>query len=353
MWAGVLFLLLVCGDVSRGAGPPRLVLVHSYEAGQICGQPQDDGLVAALAENGFLDGETIEIHRFYMDTYRRYNTAEEIRRRGDEALALVERLQPAVVVTLDDNAAATVMLSLAGGTIPVVFSGINEQPERYNTRAHFMDSRRHPGGNVTGVYEKLHLLRSLRVLHDILPSATKVVGIFDESPTGRAVAEQVRLEMLEEPDGPVALEIRTVQDFNQYQACLAAINEDPEVAAVYPVVALLRDEHNTVWSSPELIRFTIHQLRKPELAVNSNFSRLGYWGGATVDFFAMGRQAGRQVAAILQGVKAGDLPIEDGRKNALVFNLARSRQLGIEIPGDILGAAENLYTTLPGAGEVP
>ncbi len=54
-----------------------------------------------------------------------------------------------------------------------------------------MDSRRHPGGNVTGVYEKLHLLRSLRVLHDILPSATKVVGLFDESPTGLAVAEQV------------------------------------------------------------------------------------------------------------------------------------------------------------------
>ncbi len=40
---------------------------------------------------------------------------------------------------------------------------------------------------------------------------------------------------------------------------------------------------------------------------------------------------------------AGDLPIEDANKYAIVFNLARAKELGINIPFEILGAADFVY----------
>jgi ABC-type uncharacterized transport system substrate-binding protein len=45
---------------------------------------------------------------------------------------------------------------------------------------------------------------------------------------------------------------------------------------------------------------------------------------------------------ILQGEKPGDIPIEDARRYALVFNLDRARELGIQIPPDVLLAADEV-----------
>jgi len=39
----------------------------------------------------------------------------------------------------------------------------------------------------------------------------------------------------------------------------------------------------------------------------------------------------------------GDIPIEEAERYALVFNLRRARELGMEIPIDILMAADVVY----------
>jgi ABC-type uncharacterized transport system substrate-binding protein len=67
---------------------------------------------------------------------------------------------------------------------------------------------------------------------------------------------------------------------------------------------------------------------------------MGLFGGAAVDFFAMGEQAGRMVAAILQGTPPGEIPMEEARRYALAFNVDRARRLGIQIPEDVLLAAD-------------
>jgi len=52
---------------------------------------------------------------------------------------------------------------------------------------------------------------------------------------------------------------------------------------------------------------------------------------------------GRQVAAILNGQAPGDLPVENAAGFAIVFNLARARELGITIPLALLTAADIVY----------
>ncbi len=57
----------------------------------------------------------------------------------------------------------------------------------------------------------------------------------------------------------------------------------------------------------------------------------------------MGRQAGAMVAAVLNGTSPGDIPVEEAERYALVFNLKRAKELGMEIPADILMAADVVY----------
>jgi ABC-type uncharacterized transport system substrate-binding protein len=79
------------------------------------------------------------------------------------------------------------------------------------------------------------------------------------------------------------------------------------------------------------------------MSLNYFFSKLGLYGGAAVDFTSMGRMAGEKVARILNGEKAGSLPIEDARDYAIVFNQRRARQLNIAIPTPLLTAADHVY----------
>jgi ABC-type uncharacterized transport system substrate-binding protein len=49
------------------------------------------------------------------------------------------------------------------------------------------------------------------------------------------------------------------------------------------------------------------------------------------------------VAQIMKETSPGDIPIEEAERYALVFNLRRARELGMEIPIDILMAADVVY----------
>ena len=290
------------------AAVPKILIVHSYDQGQICGQPQEDGLLQGLMQQGYVEGRTIEVHRFYMDSKETFNRPGLLEERGQEALARIHQLQPDLVVTLDDNAAGTVMLGLAGSDIPVVFSGMNVQPEEYNRQKQFMKSRSHPGYNVTGVYEKLHIVKSVKVLREISPGQGSVVAIVDDTPTGRAIQKQLELELAEEGAG-IPFAIWTARSSDDYREFIIRINEDPAIAAVYSVAVTLTNGDAGYWTAGDMIRYTVSHLQKPDLAVNYFFSEQGFLGGAAVDFIAMGRQVADKVAAILQGTDPGSCPL--------------------------------------------
>ena len=320
--------------------PYRVFILHSYEEGHVCGQPQHDGVISALKEAGIKTDENLDIQVYCMDTKRKNNTPELIEEQALIALAEIKFFHPDVLVTLDDNAFRTVALKLVD-SIPIVFTGVNGQPEDYNQKKCFMNSREKPGHNVTGVYEKLHISDAFRVHSKIFPGLKKVKIIVDESPTGRAIAKQVRLELGAE-SVPCTWEMKVVTDWEEYQKEILLTNDDPEIGAVYPVALILKDDEGNTYTAPKIFKWTIENSTKPEIPINYAFTRLGLFGGAAVDFHSMGQQAGEMVVKILRGENPGSIAIEEARRYSLVFNMTRAKQLGIEIPKDILLAADEI-----------
>ena len=136
--------LVLAAAVPAWAGPDRVLVIHSYERGHVCGQPQHDGVLEGLREAGLEPGKDVEVSAFYMDTKRRHTTPEAIRRRALEARERLRQVRPAVVVTLDDNAFRTVALELVDTPVPVVFSGVNTPLSRYNRTRRFFESWERP-----------------------------------------------------------------------------------------------------------------------------------------------------------------------------------------------------------------
>jgi len=323
--------------------PKRIYIVQSYEPGHVCGEPQAEGELQALADGGWTVGRNLEVRTYHMDTYRTNTSPESMQREGENALQQISEFKPDIVFTNDDAAVAQVMLPLIGGNIPVVFSGMNGQPEMYNERKHYMESWAHPGSNVTGVYEKLYAAQSLKVMEEAIPQlrGAKAVMITDHTPTGNGLTKQFELELRDVQD--VRWEVQRVQNWSDYMALIEHLNNDPEVKAIYPAALSLPVDGGGRYTAAQIYDWTLAHSRKPEMAINYFFARMGLFGGAVENFGAMGRLAGQKAVKILNGTKAGDLPIEDGPEYAIVFNVKRARDLGIEIPARVLAAANAVY----------
>jgi ABC-type uncharacterized transport system substrate-binding protein len=323
--------------------PKRIYIVQSYEKGHVCGEPQAEGILDALRAGGWEVGRNLAVRSYYMDTYRTNAAPEAMKTEGEKALSEIAEFKPDIVFVLDDAAVRQVMLPLVGRTdISVVFSGMNGQPEIYHEAKPYLDSRLRPGSNVTGVYEKLYVAQSLKVMAQAVPALRdgKAVMITDGSPTGNGLTKQFELEL---KDIDVKWEVRRVKDWNEYTALIKTLNEDATVKAIYPVALTLPVDGGGRYAAAQIYDWTIANSRKPEMAINYFFARMGLFGGAVVNFNAMGKLAGQKAAKILGGTKAGDLPIEDAPDYAIVFNLKRASDLGIEISPRVLAAASAIY----------
>jgi hypothetical protein len=121
------------------------------------------------------------------------------------------------------------------------------------------------------------------------------------------------------------------------------LNSDDTVKAIYPVALTLPVEGGGRYAAAQIYDWTITHSKKPEMAINYFFARMGLFGGAVINFGTMGKLAGQKAAKILSGTKAGDLPIEDAPDYAIVFNVKRANDLGIQIPPRVLSAANAIY----------
>lgn len=341
--AGIAALLLGA-TVATAQDVKRVYIVQSYEEGHVCGGPEGEGVLKGLAAEGWVEGRNLAVKFYHMDTYRKNATPEAMRAQGDIVLKEIAEFRPQVVVTLDDAAVQEVMLPLIGRSdIAIVFGGMNGQPEAYDQRKKYMASRAHPGSNVTGVYEKLYAAESLRVMLRAIPGlrGEKVVMITDYSPTGNGLTRQFEIELKDVHD--VQWEVRRVHDWQEYKMLIGALNADAKVKAIYPVALTLPVSEGVRYSAAQIYDWTLEHSRKPEMAINYFFARMGLFGGASVNFGAMGNLAGLKAGKILNGTAPGDLPIEDAPDYAIVFNVKRAKDLGIVIPPAVLTAADYVY----------
>lgn len=274
-------------------------------------------LKSALAELGLLDGRDIFIER-----REGVGRTEALPALAAELVAL----KPAVIVTYGPQATQAALaadptvqvVALVGGAIEY---GLAQQLAR-------------PGGRLTGVsFLGLPLnAKRLELLAELLPKGSLVMNLGD--PGGRT---------------PASLESLAAAANRQRLATHDVYAGTPqEIEAAFVKAAGLRVRGINVLGSPFL---NAHRARIIELAAKNRLPAIYQWphvareGGLMAygpSLAGMDQLLSGMVVRVLNGTRAGDLPIEQPTRFELVINLATARALGLSIPQTLLLRADEV-----------
>ena len=280
--------------------------------------PTDQSLKDALAQNGLVDGRTINIlYRFANGDLKRVP-------------ALAEELaaqKPNVMIAIGGDLTKA-LFDASKGNIPVV-GGVSDDPVRMGLAS----SLARPGRNFTGVTFLTNEMAAKRIelLKEVVPDTKRVAVIFnpqhldDELTFARKAAQSLSIEITSHP----------INGAGDLDAALRAA-KDSGANSLFVIASRL-----TRLVAGRIAQYGLEQ-RLPVITAWREFVTNGAllsYGPSLV--FEAKRVAG-YVEKVIKGAKPADLPIEQPVKFELVVNLKTARSIGLALDRSFLLRADDL-----------
>ena len=329
----LVLLLLMAGTAAAGQ---RVFIVYSYHPDYFWQQDEEQGIKKAL------DGMGVVFGSYCLDS-KRHQAREWLDQQVKIGLEKIEVFQPDVIITCDDNATKTIGKAFFKQKIPVVFLGLNGEPEAYGLVE--PGKRQHPGANITGVLERHYyqdataLLQTILLANDLKVERLDIVT--DDSYTSTTLLKFLRQAAWKTPWERVFLP--QAKTFSHYKEQILGINQSGQAAFIYNLETL-KDAAGNYISSTDVVAWTSKHLSIPAIAFHKYYLQRGAaLCGVVVSGRTQGYQAGLKVKRILGGVSAGEIPISRPPKGTVIVNISVAQRLGIKIPLEVLLGADIVY----------
>ena len=320
------FIKLVCGSVAAWPFMVRAQQAALPVVGFVDLGAADASVARAtafrkgLSEAGYIEGQNVTVEYHWLEG--RYESAPAV-------MADLVRRQVAVITT---TVPATALAAKAATTtIPIVF-GTGDDPVQLG----LVSSLARPDGNVTGVnmFVMEVVAKRLRLLHDLLPKASRVAVLIN--PHNDFSAKATLREIQEAAPG-VGLQIQVfnASTINEIDTAFTAIAwEHPDALFVAP---------DTFFTSRRVQLATLTARdRIPAFYGVREIVEVGglmSYGANIADMF---HQLGVYTGSILKGAKPADLPVLQTTKFELVINRSTVKALGLTIPAGVLSIADEV-----------
>ncbi|MGH7828254.1 MAG: ABC transporter substrate-binding protein [Candidatus Binatia bacterium] len=312
---GVAFAM--CGAVAHAQQPkiPRIGVILPggalYEA--------IDGLKDGLKELGLEEGKQFTLA--VRDTKGDAKVAEEAARNFErEKLSLIYALATSV----------TTAAKGATGNIPIVFC-VGSDP----VTGKLVDSFAKPGGRLTGIHFLTRDLtaKRLEILKEVLPKAGRVLTFYD--PGNRVAAESARSGREEAKRLGLKFVERHANSVEELHKALQGLKPADADAYFYTPDAM-------VGSQAQLIIDTAKAKKLPTMFQEQSLVAKGGLASYGQSYHEIGRLSAKHVQKILGGAHPRDLRIETFEGVELVINLKTAKQLGVNIPPEVLARANKV-----------
>ncbi len=321
------FIALVGG---AAAAWPRVVRAQRSAlpvVGVVSGQsPHSDARNAAafykgLKEAGYVDGQNVTVE---------YHWVEGHYDRLPQVMADLVQRQVAVIATTGNNATA-LAAKAATAKIPIVFA-VGQDPVKLGLVA----SLARPGGNATGVNDFLSEVdaKRLRLLHDMVPKATRVAVLVN--PANTASAEAV-LQGTREAAAAIGVQLQILD-----ATTIAEIDEAfADFARERPDALFVAADAFFSTRAAQFITLTARD-RLPATYSLRDYVVAGGLMSYGADLAEIGHQVGLYAGKILNGARPADLPVLQSTKFNFAVNLQTARALGIEVSSGLLSIADEV-----------
>jgi putative tryptophan/tyrosine transport system substrate-binding protein len=324
-------------------GKTKIFVVSSYHPEYLWSQDTNKGLCAALKDfkfidndqqigeyikNDFLETESLIVKKVWMDTKRK-NKKDEIAATTAGVMSEIKAFEPDLVFLGDDNATNFIGAHLANTGVPVVFWGVDFNPLAYG----YIDTKEHPGHNVTGVYQSGYFKESLEALKKLLPQLKTFAILSDGSETGRAKSKVIA-RLAEEGRLPLQLTDQiTTNSFSEWQD--KALELERQADAFFVVNHnSLKDDNGASVDSLKAGAWYLAHIKKPEASPEKQFVQEGMLLTVDDSGYRQAYEAGRMADMILHQKKSpADIPVIAPARGAVMVNRQRAAMLGVDVAG--------------------
>ena len=275
-----------------------------------------ESLIQEMAKEGFKDGENIVID---------YQNAQ-----GDQTnlkticQKFVSNKYDLIIAIATPSAQAAV-----GETkdIPIVFSACTDP-----LGSGLVTNLQNPGGNVTGTSDAISAQKIMELAKRITPNIKTVGALYTSSETN-SVSVIKNLKEYAAQNGMTVVEA-TISNSSEVQQAVTSL--------VGKVDAIFSPIDNTVASAMPLVAQVANKAKKPVYVGADSMVKDGGLATFGINYTILGQETGKMAGQILNGKKAGDIPVMTMTDMDIYVNTDTAAAIGITIPDDVLKQAKVL-----------
>ena len=265
-----------------------------------------EGFVDELVKQGYVEGKNIEIDlQNAQGEQRNLKTiSQQLAESSDVVLAIATPSAQSLANTTQ--------------TTPVIFSAVTDP-----VSAKLVESREHPGGNVTGTSDQSSdaISTQINLIKKVLPKA-KTIGILYTQSEPNSVVQKDEAKRLLEEKGFTVVE-KTILDSNNVKAAAESLMAEVDMVFV--------PTDNIISSTMETVKQVSIKHKVPVFGGSTEMVALGGLYNYGTNYEELGRQTARMLVRVLRGEKPENIAVELPEKLELHTNQEMAAALGIDI----------------------
>ena len=265
-----------------------------------------EGFVDELAKQGYVEGKNIEIDlQNAQGEQRNLKTiSQQLAESSDVVLAIATPSAQSLANTTQ--------------TTPVIFSAVTDP-----VSAKLVESREHPGGNVTGTSDQSSdaISTQINLIKKVLPKA-KTIGILYTQSEPNSVVQKDEAKRLLGEKGFTVVE-KTILDSNNVKAAAESLMAEVDMVFV--------PTDNIISSTMETVKQVSIKHKVPVFGGSTEMVAVGGLYNYGTNYEELGRQTARMLIRVLKGEKPENIAVELPEKLELHTNKEMADALGIHI----------------------
>lgn len=265
-----------------------------------------EGFVDELAKQGYVEGKNIEIDlQNAQGEQRNLKTiSQQLAESSDVVLAIATPSAQSLANTTQ--------------TTPVIFSAVTDP-----VSAKLVESREHPGGNVTGTSDQSSdaISTQINLIKKVLPKA-KTIGILYTQSEPNSVVQKDEAKRLLEEKGFSVVE-KTILDSSNVKAAAESLMAEVDMVFV--------PTDNIISSTMETVKQVSIKHKVPVFGGSTEMIAVGGLYNYGTNYEELGRQTARMLIRVLKGEKPENIAVELPEKLELHTNKEMADALGIDI----------------------
>ena len=265
-----------------------------------------EGFVDELAKQGYVEGKNIEIDlQNAQGEQRNLKTiSQQLAESSDVVLAIATPSAQSLANTTQ--------------TTPVIFSAVTDP-----VSAKLVESREHPGSNVTGTSDQSSdaISTQINLIKKVLPKA-KTIGILYTQSEPNSVVQKDEAKRLLEEKGFTVVE-KTILDSNNVKAAAESLMAEVDMVFV--------PTDNIISSTMETVKQVSIKHKVPVFGGSTEMIAVGGLYNYGTNYEELGRQTARMLIRVLKGEKPENIAVELPEKLELHTNQEMADALGIDI----------------------